>query len=69
MLFDDDKSKNSKIRKFLSQIYGEKQYKSDFSKLDDTGIIQQAQNLSRGIPMATPVFDGANETDVREILN
>ena len=68
MLLDDGKSKNSNIRKYLSQIYGDKQFKSDFSKLDDFGIIQQAQNLCRGVPIATPVFDGASEVDVRDIL-
>ena len=68
MLFDDNNTKDGNIRKFLSQIYGEKQYKSDFSKLDDSAILKQAQNLCRGVPMATPVFDGASETDVREIL-
>ncbi len=68
MLLDDGKNKNSNIRKYLSQIYGDKQFKSDFSKLDDFGVIQQAQNLCRGVPIATPVFDGASEVDVRDIL-
>ncbi len=68
MMFDDDQNKNKNIREFLSQIYSEKQFKSDFSKLDDTGIIQQASNLSRGVPIATPVFDGASETSVRDML-
>jgi DNA-directed RNA polymerase subunit beta len=36
--------------------------------LTNEGIIQQAENLKRGVPMATPVFDGANEKDVREML-
>ena len=68
MLFEGNNSKDDNIRKFLSQIYGEKQYKSDFSKLDDSTILQQAENLCRGVPIATPVFDGASETDVRTIL-
>jgi DNA-directed RNA polymerase subunit beta len=68
MLFEDKDSKFSNIKKFLSQLYGEKQYKSVFSKLDESDIFQQAQNLCRGVPMATPVFDGASEKDVREIL-
>ena len=68
MVTKNDNVDNKNIRKFLSQIYDEKQYKSFFSKLDDSGIIQQAQNLSRGVPMATPVFDGASETNVRNIL-
>ncbi|MDC0227907.1 DNA-directed RNA polymerase subunit beta [Alphaproteobacteria bacterium] len=67
MVYSDDQNNNN-IRKFLTQIYGDKQYKSNLSKLTDKGIIQQAENLKRGVPMATPVFDGANEKDVREML-
>ena len=63
---DDDNNEN--VKKFLSQIYGEKQFKSDLSSLTDHQINQQAQNLKRGIPMATPVFDGASEKDVRDML-
>ena len=63
-----DENDNTKVKQFLSEIYGDKQFKSDFSNLSDDQIIQQAQNLKRGIPMATPVFDGASEKDVRDML-
>ena len=36
---------------------------------NDNDLMQQALNLRRGVPMATPVFDGASEKDVRNILN
>ena len=52
MLLDDNDT-SGRIREFLSQIYGEKQSNSDFSKLDNKDIIQQATNLRRGVPMAT----------------
>ena len=68
MMLDDNESSSKNIRKFLSQIYGEKQIKSDFSKLDDKDIVKQATNLKRGVPMATPVFDGASEANVRDML-
>ena len=68
MLLDDNDSNSKNIRKFLSQIYGDKQIKSDFSKLDEEGIVKQATNLRRGVPMATPVFDGASEANVRDML-
>ena len=67
MIYSED-TDNTKIKKFLSEIYGEKQFKSDLSNLSDSQIIQQAKNLKRGIPMATPVFDGASEKDVRDML-
>ena len=68
MLLDDNDSSSKNIKKFLSQIYGEKQLKSDISKLDDKGVLKQANNLRRGVPMATPVFDGASEAIVRDML-
>ena len=37
--------------------------------MNDNDLMQQALNLRRGVPMATPVFDGASEKDVRNILN
>ena len=69
MIESNHDTKNENIRSFLTQIYGEKQYKSDFSKMNDNDLMQQALNLRRGVPMATPVFDGASEKDVRNILN
>ena len=69
MIESNQDTKNETIRSFLTQIYGEKQYKSDFSKMNDNDLMQQALNLRRGVPMATPVFDGASEKDVRNILN
>ena len=68
MIESNDVGKSSNIRKLLTQIYGEKQYNSDLSKLNDNDLMQQAQNLRRGVPMATPVFDGASEEDVKNIL-
>jgi DNA-directed RNA polymerase subunit beta len=68
MIESNDVAKSSNIRKLLTQIYGEKQYNSDLSKLNDNDLMQQAQNLRRGVPMATPVFDGASEEDVKNIL-
>ena len=68
MVYNQVDDNKDNIRKFLSEIYGEKQYKSDLSNLTDSEILQQAQNLKRGVPMATPVFDGANEKNVRDML-
>ena len=68
MAYDDKDGNKDNIRKFLSEIYGKSQYKSQLSKLSDNEILQQAKNLKRGVPMATPVFDGANENNVREML-
>ena len=68
MVYNLEDDNKDKIRKFLAEIYGEKQYKSALSKLTDDEIVQQAKNLKRGVPMATTVFDGANEQNVRDML-
>jgi DNA-directed RNA polymerase subunit beta len=68
MLESKEGTKNDDVKQFLNQIYGDKQYKSDLSKLNDIDVMQQAKNLQTGVPMATPVFDGASEKDVKNIL-
>jgi DNA-directed RNA polymerase subunit beta len=59
---------NKKLKNFLSQIYSEKQFEKQLSSLTNNELVQQAKNLSRGVPMATPVFDGASEKGVTEML-
>ncbi len=59
--------KFDELKTLLKGVYGEN-YKTHFSKLSDDEILQQAKNLKKGVPMATPVFDGANENDVYKML-
>ena len=56
------------IRKHLEGIYGQRDYDRTVGGLDDEGVIELAQNLRTGVPMATPVFDGAHEADISEML-
>ena len=56
------------IKDELQNIYSPDQFNDSVSKLDDAQLIEQGQLLSRGVPMATPVFDGAKEKDVRDLL-
>jgi len=58
------------IRAFLNKIYnheGSTQY-VDIDSLTDAEIKELAHNLIRGVPMATPVFDGAAEKEIRHML-
>ncbi|MCP4995548.1 MAG: DNA-directed RNA polymerase subunit beta, partial [Gammaproteobacteria bacterium] len=57
------------LREFLLQIYntGEKQ-QVDFQQFNDQEITELCRNLSDGVPMATPVFDGASEDELRQML-
>jgi DNA-directed RNA polymerase subunit beta len=59
--------KKSDIKNYLKDVYGSK-YDENFKSMNDEHIIQHANNLKRGLPMATPVFDGANEEDVSKML-
>ena len=54
-----------KLRGALTAVYGENEIVGD---LDDAGTLELAQNLRRGVPIATPVFDGAHEKDIVELL-
>ncbi|MDC0509799.1 DNA-directed RNA polymerase subunit beta, partial [Gammaproteobacteria bacterium] len=60
----DSEARASEIRGFLSDIY-EKDGSQDLSSLKDNEILDLAENLREGVPMATPVFDGAKESEVK----
>jgi len=67
---DEAVQKNSPklIKDELKQIYSPEQFKESIDKLDDQQLVEQGRLLSKGVPMATPVFDGAKEKDVRNFL-
>ncbi|SCX28313.1 DNA-directed RNA polymerase subunit beta [Nitrosomonas eutropha] len=58
----------SEIRDFLSKIYSDNGKQEDLVSLDDKEILELAKNLSDGVPFATPVFDGAHESEIKHML-
>ncbi len=52
----------------LKEIYGEKQYKAQIEPLNKAEKMELVSNLKNGIPMATPVFDGATGEDINRML-
>ena len=56
------------LRGQLSEIYDKKQEKSDIEKMSDFELAELATNVANGIPVATPVFDGAHESDIVKAL-
>ena len=63
-------SKVAEIRQFLDKIYNDSTgKKEDIKSLSDVEVIELANNLKRGVPFATPVFDGAAESDIKEMLD
>lgn len=67
MIEDHQSVKN--IRQMLNSIYNaSNKRKENISDLSDEEILTLAKNLSQGVPMATPVFDGASEDEIKEML-
>ena len=52
----------------LKNAYGEKAYKEDVAPLKGDAFFEMCRNISKGVPMATPVFDGAVEKDIDVLL-
>ncbi len=57
------------LNKRLKEIYGEKQYKKDVATLTEDEKLEMISNLKNGVPMATPVFDGASGDDINKMLS
>jgi len=57
------------VRKRLKEIYGDKTYKTDFQDLPDETVVGMANDLRTGVPVATPVFDGAREAEIVDMLS
>jgi DNA-directed RNA polymerase subunit beta len=56
------------IRAFLDKIYNSYGKQEDLASFTDEEIIELANNLREGVPMATPVFDGIKEEDIKSLL-
>ena len=63
-------AKAAEIRKFLQEIYdvGDTAYGTDLKELSDQEVLELAANLRNGVPIATPVFDGAHEVELKSML-
>jgi len=60
--------KTEKISNFLKSVYGEEIFNEKVDKLSKTEFRDLCENLQNGIAISTPVFDGAKEKDVTEML-
>ncbi|MBK8765122.1 MAG: DNA-directed RNA polymerase subunit beta [Burkholderiaceae bacterium] len=57
------------IRALLEKIYTSASQRAGLDELQDHEIVELAENLRNGVPFATPVFDGATEPEIREMLD
>jgi DNA-directed RNA polymerase subunit beta len=60
--------KTEKISNFLTSVYGKEVFNDGIDKLNKTEFKDLCENLQNGIAISTPVFDGAKEKDVSEML-
>ena len=64
-----EQQKVSEVRKFLEAIYNNGDGRiEDIKSFSDADVMELAANLSQGVPMATPVFDGAAEDSIKRLL-
>ncbi|MBO9468324.1 DNA-directed RNA polymerase subunit beta [Tropicibacter sp. R15_0] len=56
------------VREALRIAYGDEVYEEGFGTMDEGELLEAAGNVSHGVPIATPVFDGAKEADVNDAL-
>jgi len=69
MLLEQRDNQVQEIREFLDKVYNQVgNHKEDIDSLTDDEVIALAQNLRKGVPIATPVFDGAPEPEIKELL-
>ncbi|MGE5027130.1 MAG: DNA-directed RNA polymerase subunit beta, partial [Betaproteobacteria bacterium] len=61
-------TKIQELRKFIEKIYNSSGKPEDVDSLSDEEILTLAQNLQQGVPFATPVFDGATEDEIKDML-
>jgi len=69
----DAKEKTRKVRikelkEFLTKTYSKKEYAELTAGLDDDQLLAMGHRLMKGVPMATPVFDGASEDEIGKLL-
>ena len=62
--------KMTKLRSFLQEVYdsGKSRQEVDISTFSDDEVMRLANNLRAGLPIATPVFDGAVEQEIRDLF-
>jgi DNA-directed RNA polymerase subunit beta len=61
--------KVKELRKLLQGVYCDKPYKEDIADLSDDEVIELSSHLKTGVPVASPVFDGAREEDIVKMLD
>ena len=59
----------SLITDTLKKVYGDEQYRNEIENLSKDEKKELAENIATGVPIKTPVFDGASESEIADMLN
>ncbi|RPG96537.1 MAG: DNA-directed RNA polymerase subunit beta, partial [Candidatus Pelagibacter sp. TMED165] len=65
----DYENKFEQVKEKLKEVYGKKYYDDVIVNLNKKEVLELIQNISNGIPIATPVFDGASTNDITKMLD
>jgi len=65
----DFEKKYEQIKNKLKDVYGKEYYEKVINKLEKKEVLELVENISNGLPIATPVFDGASTTDISKMLD
>jgi DNA-directed RNA polymerase subunit beta len=69
-MLEDRESAARQLRDFLDQVYNKSGGQhADVASLNDEEVLELGRNLQKGVPMATPVFDGATEAEIKRLLS
>jgi DNA-directed RNA polymerase subunit beta len=63
-----EESSAAEVRKYLEKVYNTSGHPEELKALSDKEVLELANNLRDGVPFATPVFDGASEHEIRQML-
>ncbi|MFZ1363289.1 DNA-directed RNA polymerase subunit beta [Brachymonas denitrificans] len=63
-----ENAKAAEVRAYLEDVYNRSGRKETLANLSDDELLSMAKNLTGGMPFATPVFDGASEAEIRDML-
>ena len=67
--YQKDLKQNDQVTGLLKKIYGKEKFENTILKLSNSEFKDLCENLTNGLPISTPVFDGAKVKDVTEMLN
>ena len=64
----EEQRKTAEVRKFLTEVYNQVGSSVELKSLSDSEVLHLASNLRAGLPFATPAFDGAQEEEIKAML-